>query len=741
MRNTSAHQPMKSIFLPGLALLLSLTSTTLAQENQELGRMWTFENPPLAYLEKEYGFKPDQEWLNSLRLGSLRVCGEDVLTSFGSASFVSPNGLIMTSTRCARDAVTSTRKRDFNMINSGFVAEALEDEFRLRTWQNGWLTVAQLNKITNVTDQVNKGVAPTDNETQIKEKREANKQTILDAARKADPKLVPQIVSLYQGVIFQLYQYRVYNDVRLAVLPHVQTAHFGGEQDNFTYPRHSIDFAFLRVYEDGKPANTTKHYFKWKSGGAKKDELVFVSGNPGTTNRLCTKAQLEIERDIRIPMKIERLANSLRRDKEPVGLSFSGEFDPENPSGSWAAVRTSILQEENDLKAAQGNLHGLEDAKLMAQKTAAEQAFKDRIMADKKLAEQYGDLWDRIDSVVKKRWLHETQARWHSAGGHPLLDVAVDIVRLCDPTETEEHRKQARKNLEAWAGAKIQLNYGFTIACVSHQVLARNWLPEDDPYFSKVLGGKSGEEFLDAIDPPASRRSPSWIGYPEQREALVKSGWKGIKESEHPAIVAARELVILMRKHEELGKELDAKEEALGAEMGRALFACYGTKVGPDATMTPRFTDGVVRGFPCNGTIAPYRTTFYGLYARNAEFDNEYPFNLPKIWLDRKDKIDMTKSVNFVSTNDITGGNMALEINNYGGHRWQDSGGNSGSVVVNKALEVVGLIVDGNIESLHNDFVFKDDVPRAVSVHVDGIMEALVKIYDAHRVAKELTGK
>jgi len=200
---------MKSIFLAGLALLLSLTSTTLAQENGELGRMWTFENPPLAYLEKEYGFKPDQKWLNSLRLGSLRLGGEDVLPGFGSASFVSPKGLIMTSTRCVRDAVAQTRPGDLDMINTGFVAAALEQEIRLRSRRDGWLTAAQLYKISNVTNKVNKGVAPTDNETQIREKREANKKTILGAARKADPKLVPQIVSLYQGGTFQLYQYKI----------------------------------------------------------------------------------------------------------------------------------------------------------------------------------------------------------------------------------------------------------------------------------------------------------------------------------------------------------------------------------------------------------------------------------------------------------------------------------------------------------------------------------------------------
>ncbi len=708
---------MKSIFLPGLALLLSLTSTTLAQENQELGRMWTFENPPLAYLEEEYEFKPDQEWLNSLRLGSLRLGGEDVLPGFGSASFVSPEGLIMTSTRSVLDAVAMTRPKDINLIKTGFVAETAEQEIRLRSGLSKWLSAAQLVKISNVTDELNKGVAKADNETQINEKREATKKAILDAASKTDPELVSQIVSLYQGVVFQLYQYRVYKDVRLVVLPHIQTAHFGGDPDSFTYPRHGLDFAFLRAYKDGKPADTTKHYFKWKSGGANEGELVFVSGNPGTTKRLFTKAQMELERDIRIPMEIERITNSMRIVKDPrSGTTFTGEFDPENPSKHWAWVRTGILSQENGIKAARRNLQGLENEKLMALKTEAEEAFKGRVMADKQLAEHYGDLWDRIASVAKQRRQHEARARFHSGAG--LLDLAVDIVRSCDPTETEEHRKQATKNLDAWRGGTYALNFHGVAHIRDHFVRARTWLPENDPFFTKVFGGKSPEEFSDELE----RRSPSWLGYPEPREALVESGWKAIQESEDPVVVAARELVPLIRKNEKLGAELDATEEALGAELGRALLECYGTKVSPDATNTLRFTDGVVKGFSANGTIAPYRTTFDGLYARGREFDNKYPFKLPKIWLDLKDKIDMTKSVNFVSTNDITVGN-------------------AGSVVVNKELEVVGVVVDGNIESLHNDFVFNDDVPRAVSAHVDGIMEALVKIYNARHIAKELTGK
>lgn len=710
MRNTSALMLMKSIFL--LVLLLSLTSITLAQENQELGRMWTFENPPLTYLEKKYRFKPDQKWLDSLRLGSLRLGSGDTQSGFGSASFVSPQGLIMTSNRCVRDAVAKTRSTDLELLKTGFVAAVIEQEFRLRSSRDQWLTAAQLIKITNVTDVVNEGMAPTDNEIQIKKKRNANKQAILDEARKADPKLVPQIVSLYHGGISQLYQYKVYDDIRLVCIPHLQTAHFGGNLDNFIYPRHSIDFAFIRAYEDGKPADTTKHYFKWKSGGAKKDELVFISGNPGKTKRLYTKAQLELERDIRIPIEIERLTNALRIKKDPRSNTYSGEFDPENPSEYYATVRTGILGNEISLKAARGNLHGLKDAKLMSQKTAAEQSFKRRVMADNELATEYGDLWNRISSVVKQRRLHEARARFHNPGRPGLLDVAVAIVRMCDPAETEEHHNQARKTFDRWAGRTINFNFHGNAYFLDHLVRARSWLPSDDPFIKQVLGDKNPEEFLEAIAP---------LKYEDLRDSLVESGWKAIQKAEEPAIVAARELVVLMRKHEKLGDELDAKEEALGAEMARALFACYGTEVSPDATMTLRFTDGVVGGSHTDDTIAHF-TTFGGLYRRNASFNNAYPFNLPKTWLDRRDKIDMTKPVNFVSTNDT-------------------AVGNSGSVVVNRKLEVVGLVSDGNPESLYNDFVFKDDVPRAVSAHVDGIMEALVKIYGAHRVAKELIGK
>ncbi|MBT8208505.1 MAG: S46 family peptidase, partial [Acidimicrobiia bacterium] len=572
---------MNSIFLPVLALLPSLASTVLAQENQslggELGRMWTFENPPLAYLEEEYGFKPDQEWLDSLRLGALRLGNENILSGFGSASFVSPNGLIMTSTRCVRDAVTETRPKDLEIINAGFVAAAQEQEFRLR-WQewevnsyhDEWLTAAQLIRITTVTDRVNSGVLLTDNEIQIGKKREANKQTILDAATQVDPELVPQIVSLYQGAVVQLYQYKVYDDIRLVVLPPIQSAHFGGAADNFTYPRYSVDFAFLRAYENGEPADTSKHYFKWSSGGAKKDELVFVAGNPGLANRLRTTAQMELERDVRIPIEIERLTNTLRILKDQWSNN-DPEFDPENPCKHWAWTRTWILATENDLKAARGHRHGLESATLMTQKTAAEQAFKSRVMADEKLARRYGNLWDRIAIVVEERRQHEVRARFQTADAARVFGLAVAVVRACDPAETAAEREQARKTVESWAGRTVHTNVLIVGQSKDHVVRSRSWLPADDPYFTKVLGGRNAHEFEDAVA-GGQGQSPNWFGDPEPREALVNAGWTAIQESADPVIVAARELVPLMRENARLGAELDAREAALGAEMARALF-------------------------------------------------------------------------------------------------------------------------------------------------------------------------
>ena len=694
-------------FLSSLILCLGFAPVQLlAQENQELGRMWTFENPPLAYLEKEYGFKPDQKWLNSLRMASLRLGGETVDRGFCSASFVSPQGLIMTNNHCIRDAVNATTdggRNGADLVKSGFYATAQTDEYRLKTDNDGWLSVSQLNQITNITDQVNKGVKASDSEEQIKKTREANQEALLSAAKEKNPKLVPQVVSLYQGGMFQLYQYRVFTDVRLVCMPHLQTAHFGGDPDNFTYPRYSIDYSFLRAYEDDKPADTTKFYYKWKSGGAKDGELVFVPGNPGSTNRLNTKAQMEFDRDVKLPILVQMLTARLAIFRKLVKQIPRLED----------TFRTQMLSWENGEKAITGNINGLHDVPLMTQKAAAEKAFKARVMKEPALAAKYGKLWDKIAALATERRMHEPLDHFHSVGNSRTLAVGMQFISAFDPSESAEDRKESQAGLER---LRVSREDPISIPIFTNHVQrAQKWLSKDDPFFTKVLGGMNAQEFLRNI-------MTTQLGKEDFRKDLMEGGWDAIQAAKDPAIVAARELLTLAHQNSKKGEELDAREEVLGAAIGRALFATYGTDVSPDATMTPRFTDGVVKGYKFNGTIAPYRTTFYGLYARNAEFDDEYPFNIPQEWKDGQDQVDMTKAVNFVSTNDITGGN-------------------SGSVVVNKNLEVVGLIFDGNIESLHNDYLFKDDVPRSVSVHVDGIVEAMAKIYRASRVVEELTGK
>ena len=699
---------MKNRFLrlPLLALVLGLaTAPTLSsQENLELGRMWTFENPPLAYLEEEYGFAPDEQWLNSLRLGSLRLGGES--DGFCSASFVSPKGLIMTNNHCVRDAVSSTNQEGPGLVTSGFYATSMENEYRLKTQADGWLTVSQLNQITEITELVNEGIEEGDSEDEIKKKREANKEKILADAKESNPDLEAQVVSLYQGGIFQLYQYKTYNDLRLVCMPHLQTAHFGGDPDNFTFPRYSIDFAFIRAYENGEPADTTQHYFKWKNGGATQNELVFVPGNPGTTKRLNTKAQFEYQRDAQIPIILELLTNRLQIFRTLI------EQIPqiEEP------YRTSMLQWENGEKAFTGNLNGLNEPELMAQKTEAEAAFKARVDADPALKSEFGTLWDDIAALATEQKELEAPLVFHSGGFLSVLNGAVQVVRAADPDEPEESRKEAAEGLAEfqWLDNVITVNL-----FADHLVRARNWLAPDDPYLTTVFGGEGD---IRAIQ--ASLLSSALANDDARDGALTAlvGNWEAIQASEDPAIVVARRLAPMARANETRQEALAAREEALGARIGRALFECYGTKVSPDATMTPRFTDGRVSGYRYNGTLAPYRTSFYGLYGRNTEFDGAHPFDLPNIWLERKGQIDMAKAVNFVSTNDITGGN-------------------SGSVVVNQSLEVVGLIFDGNIESLSQDFVYRDKVARSVSVHVDGIMEALMKIYEADRVIEELIGK
>src|SRR5262245_7539812 len=348
------------------AVLAVLAATAAAQQDPDqlaMGKLWTFENPPLAYLKQEYGFAPDQKWLDSLRLSALRLGERD--NPWCSASFVSPQGLIMTNHHCVRDAVaklgTDTDKPA--LVDDGFAATALGDEVKL-----DGLTVQQLVKQTDITAQVDEGIGKDDDAATIAQKREANIAKIKAAADAAEPELMHQVVALYQGAVQQLYTYKVWDDIRLVMAVNLQTAHFGGDPDNFTYPRWSIDFAFVRAYADGAPADTSAHYFKWRAHGAQDGELVFVPGNPGSTNRLFTTAQLEYQRDVEYPLILEQLRN---------GMAILRPFADDNPG-----LHTTLLGWENSYKAFFGIQRGLQDGSLMQQKRDAEQRFQAAVHKD-----------------------------------------------------------------------------------------------------------------------------------------------------------------------------------------------------------------------------------------------------------------------------------------------------------------------------------------------------------------------
>ncbi|MFN7587592.1 MAG: S46 family peptidase [Planctomycetota bacterium] len=665
--------------LRAFAVLLVAAAPALAQDELGLGKMWTFERPPLAYLEREYGVRPDEAWWNRMRLASLR---------FGrgcSASFVSPQGLILTNHHCARDAVAQVQgERDW--VRDGFVAAELAEEVKLPG-----LTVQQLVAMRDVTADVSAGVLPTMDAEAAEQKREANRQRLLADARAAQPRLEPQLVKLFQGGVWQLYQYRVFDDVRLVMAPHLQIAHFGGDPDNFVYPRYALDFAFCRAYVDGKPADTRDAHFAW-SDGPQDGELVFLTGNPGGTQRLLTQSQLEYQREARYPRVrtlIDHRLDVLRR------------FAAGDPALE-KRLRTSILSLENGQKLYRGEHGALLDPAFQAKKRAAEDAFRKRAEAAGRSAEMV--VFDELARVSQQKQVLEEALHLQTAGGLPLLLRALALLDVAagDPAKGE------LALAAVCARDPVQ-----EALFVDHLERARDALPKDDPYLRALVGDDESKAAA------AKLLRDSKLGDDAFAKELLAGGTAAIDASTDPAMVAARTIRPLQLRNQREQARLDAAEAGLGERLARLLFAVYGDDVSPDATFTLRWSDGRVAGYPYNGTLAPWRTVFHGLFARAAEFDGVHPFDLPSEWLLAKDRIDLRAPVDFVCTVDSTGGN-------------------SGSPVVNADLELVGLLFDGNIESIGNEFLYGERVERSVCVHPLGIVEALRKVYAAPRLLREL---
>jgi hypothetical protein len=663
---------------------------------KEFGTMWTFDAPPLEYWKGRYGFEPSKEWLDHVRLSSVRIPG-------CSASFVSDKGLVMTNHHCARACITAVSPRDTSYQEAGFVSSAEAGERKC----DGFYA-DQLISTEDVTPKVRSAVTATVTAKQVEQRDKAigDIQTSCQTATG----LVCQVVTFYQGGKYSVYRYKRYSDVRIVMAPEEGISFFGGDPDNFTYPRFDLDLTLLRVYENGQPMKT-EHYLRWNSAGAKEGDLTFVVGNPGSTGRLLTMAQMEYLRDVQYPATLANYKAQIALYKEVAAQSDANKRRYEN----------TLFSLENSQKATKGYNAGLLDPAIMARKAAFEKDFRARVLAKPDLAAKYGRAWDNIAMAQKELASFAVQQQFQGfGGGSQLMNVAAGLVRipeqekLPDSLRLSQYRAQGMNRVKTQMAQNIQIDPVMEKRLLAMQLaMAQKALPASDPFLVAVLGGRSPEVAAESLV------NGTKLGSAEARKALFDGGGAAVLASTDPMIVLARKVNPMATKHAMRALRLNTTISANVESVGQAIYAAYGESLPPDATFTLRISDGLVQGFPYNGTIAPYKTSFYGLFARSAEFDDKPPFKLPARWQAARATVDMTTPMDFVLTGDIIGGN-------------------SGSPVINRAGEVVGLIFDGNIEMLPNRFIFTDEVSRSVAVHTKGIVEALRKVYGAARLADEV---
>jgi hypothetical protein len=659
--------------------------------------MWTFDNPPLKQLQEKYNFTPTTQWLDHLRLACVR------LNDGGSGSFVSAHGLLLTNHHVALGQLQKNSTAEHDYVRDGFYATTAEEEMKSPD-----LEVNVLMSMENVTERVNNAVKSAKNEDEQFAKRKA---TIAEIERESTEKtgLRSDVVTLYQGGEYWLYRYKKYTDVRLVFAVEQQAAFYGGDPDNFTYPRYDLDMALFRVYENGKPIDSKDH-LKWNPKGAGDGELVFVSGHPGSTQRSDTLARLEIDRDEITPTLIRVFK---RR------IATLQDYSARGPEQARQAT-TIIFGLQNSLKVFEGRQKGLQDPHLMEKKRADEAEFRAKINANPEWKKEYGSAWDTVAKAVQTA-KPRVKEQFYRSMDSQLAGLAVNVV-----TYVAEVKKPDGERLPGFHDAQLEslkvrlfsrapVYKELEIARMSSALADdQKAMGADDPWVKAVLNGKTpqqaAKEMVEGtkIDDAALRKS------------LVDGGQAAVDASTDPMIVMARRIDPIRREQIKWFEDnVQSVEQRAGEQLGRARFAAYGKNTYPDATFTLRLSYGQVKGYPMNGTEAPYKTTMYGLYDRSASFDNKEPFDLPKRYADGRDKLDLTTPFDFVTTNDIIGGN-------------------SGSPVVNRNGDIVGLIFDGNIESLVGDFVYEETTNRAVAVHTGAMTEAMKKLYGAQKLVDEM---
>lgn len=681
------------------AAVLLMVSTPMIDGDEG---MWLFNDPPRKLLKERYGFEPTDEWLEHIQKSSVRF------NSGGSGSFVSEEGLVMSNHHVGADSIQKLGTADKNYLRDGFYAKTREEELRCHD-----LELNVLMSIEDVTDRVKTAVK---SDMKADEAFAARRAVMAEIEKESTDKtgMRSDVVTLFQGGKYHLYRFKKYTDVRLVFAPEQQIAFYGGDPDNFEFPRYCLDFCFFRVYEDGKPV-TVQHYLKWNDKGPAENELVFVSGHPGATSRSLTMDELEYKRDVQFPNTMEML------HRMEVALNVYSSQSQENAR----RAKDLLFGVQNSRKAREGGLAGLLDPQLMNKKRAEEQRLKAAFKASGKHQGAL-DAYEKIASAQKI--IRENATRFNFLEGgrgfnSKYFDIARTLVRSAEERgkpngeRLREFRESAKESLELELFSEEPIYDDFEqLKLADSLTYLVTKLGFNDPIVKTVMAGKS----------PRDRASELVLGTKMKdvavRKELYKQKPEDFKKSEDAMIK-----LVLALDHEAraLRKTIEAQDEnkrqAYG-EIAAARFALEGANTYPDATFTLRLAFGQAKGYEENGKQVPYQTVFAGLYERAAEHNNQPPFDLPPKWAERKDKLDLNTPFNFVTTCDIIGGN-------------------SGSPTINKNGEVVGLIFDGNIYSLVLDFAYTDVKARAQSVHTRSITESLRKVYDAPQLVAELLGE
>lgn len=663
---------------------------------KEMGTMWTFDAVPTDYFEKKYGFRPTQEWLDDVMKSALQFGGGC------SAAFVSEDGLIMTNHHCARNVLLGLSPKGENYLRDGYYAKTMAEEIKVSR-----LFVDQLIQIIDVTDEVLTAFrsGSTDEE---KIKNRSAKISELEKKNSEETGLTCRVVELYKGGKYSLYLYKRYNDIRLVMAPDFQIAATGWDWDNFTYPRYELDFMFFRAYENDKPVKTD-HFFKFSAKGADEGEPIFVVGRPGSTQRLLSVAQLEFFRDKQYKYTLSMLNEQYNIAYEQF-LANPDRFDE---------MLNNVLGVGNGRKSFAGRYLGLRDELIMAKKRDFEKNLIAKVNGDPALKSKYGHIWTSIKNAVD-----ELSGIYNDyitlSFRSPYTIAAQNAITYAEQMKLPEEKREGRFKKDS-LNVTIEKLYpvvNFETDNRNLRVVVNymNIVLGDNHFITKeIFGGKIGDEavkYLVSASNLVSKEKFVKLLKESTPDQILKSGDPFIRYQ----VYSNDKRKVLEPKYREIQNTLSVLNQSLG----EVVFSVYGNQIPPDATSSLRISDGVIAGYEYNGTLAPGKTTYFGLWDRWYSFGKKaYPWGLHPRWQNIPDGFDLSVPVGFASTNDIVGGN-------------------SGSSVINRNKEVVGLVHDGNLESLAGDFIFLESNNRTVATDSWGLMEALKFVYKTDRLVKEL---